>query len=144
MKLITMKCCIQEDVGVNKILGRSDRPLNLKRAEGWLKKAYAGAYEEKVMTEPPVKPRGGDIFLYRCREEPEHANDFLCDQFSGFEMSGSNSSSKSSKFVYKRYYKLSDADGNKLPFQKQCLELTARKSTPKKMLIIHYLGDESV
>ena len=107
----------------------------------WLLRAEKGDFEEKVMTAAAVKPKGGEMFLYHCTTL-DHNTDFLCDEYTGFFMGGSNITTGNA--VYKRFYYLKDEDGKtRLPFERHCYEIKIKREEPDKYMIVHYWGNET-
>ena len=121
-------CCeLLQDDGPNLILGYTQKPLEMQYVQNWLILAEHGrAYKDKIMTEPPVKPKAGQILLYRCHQKKDL--DHNRDQYTGFRMYGSNQS-KPKQPVLKKYFRLEDQDGNIKNFEKATYE---RKSSAKK------------
>ena len=70
-----------QDDGANQILGISNDLIVLKHAKRWLLNAEQGEYQEKVMTKAPVRPKGGQIILFRCSKVGDTT--FLKDQYQG-------------------------------------------------------------
>lgn len=105
--------------------------------------------DASIMSEPPVRPHGGQVFLYRApTERVEQLMDFRCDQYR-WVSKGSNQHTKR-KFncgIVKRYYYIKDPNGTGKEtlsgFSKHiyCLRY---QNNGQRLFLIHYIGDHSL
>lgn len=101
----------------------------------------------KVISLPPVLPKGGEVYVYRsCSEDPKHQMDFHFDHYR-WVSKGSNLHMRRNNIprVTKRYYYLKHPHGSR----KQSLTgfkrhvYCLRESTElRKLYVIHYIGNE--
>ncbi|XP_048249888.1 uncharacterized protein LOC124128376 [Haliotis rufescens] len=96
----------------------------------------------RVIREPPVKPRGGQVFLYHYTEESKK-DDWRCDQYH-FKHDGLRKQPRTNPRFYKNFFILrtnnSKAKGDKR-FKKHAYILIGDH---KNLVLFQYLGDESV
>ncbi|XP_077186259.1 tripartite motif-containing protein 54 isoform X2 [Paroedura picta] len=103
--------------------------------------------ERKVISLPPVLPKGGEVYVYRSPfEDPKRHMDFRFDHYK-WVSKGSNVKMHRNHIprVMKRYYYLKDPNGSTKQslsgFKKHvyCLREAAES---RKLYVIHYLGNE--
>ncbi|XP_071095704.1 uncharacterized protein [Haliotis cracherodii] len=96
----------------------------------------------RVIREPPVKPRGGQVFLYHYTEESK-IDDWRCDQYH-FKHDGLRKQPRTNPKFYKNFFIVrtnhSKAKGDKR-FKKHAYILIGDH---KNLVLFQYLGDESV
>ncbi|XP_070546015.1 uncharacterized protein [Ptychodera flava] len=101
------------------------------------------------INEPPVRPQGGDVYLYKARSKEEE-RDFRFDQYRWISK-GCNIHSKrdNNPPVRKRYYYLKDPNGKGKDslsgFKRHVYNIVNRERDDAPLLfLIHYIGDASL
>ena len=101
--------------------------------------------ESKVITLPPVKPKGGDIFVIRS----EHVDDWKCDQYMWMRDGLRKFQHKDvevSKINYKLWLPGVEINyGRKRPnYSLQFKKLGHWLHSDSHLVLVHYLGDETI
>ena len=101
--------------------------------------------ESKVITLPPVKPKGGDIFVIRS----EHVDDWKCDQYMWMRDGLQKFQHKNlefSKINYKlRLPGVEINSGRKRPnYSLKLKKLGHWLHSDPHFVLVHYIGDETI
>ena len=99
---------------------------------------------DKVMFTPPIKPKGGEVFVFSNNGNLEKANDWRADKYIWVNRSGFGVPRGSKSFWRIGYYISSgpnDKNGNP-KFMRVAYFFKDKPEWP--FVLIHYLGDESV
>ena len=108
------------------------------RLANWLKKAENGKLKDFIMTTPPIRPKGGEIFLYRCKNLLDE--DYRRDGYTGMASSYNNYRFKSK--LDRITCQLRDKKKKIIPgFKKQIVSLRKHSGRPNKMKLLWYSGE---
>ena len=125
---------------LNKVFRFVDGSLDDTDVRRWLSKAENCQYEEFIMEHAPIKPKAGEIFLYRCKGLEDKK--FLADMYTGFGSNGNNL--KFSSDFSRCYFAYRDRSKKTIPgFSKDVIWLRKYQDKPKKVVLIHYKGNLS-
>lgn len=99
-------------------------------------------YDKYIMDGPAVRPKGGEMYLYRCKKDKDF--DYRRDQYTGLRSRGSNKGNEKTN-LHRWYYKLLDAEKQVIKgFHRD--EVCLRKSLAKedKVIAVMYFGDHRI
>ncbi|XP_065656541.1 uncharacterized protein LOC100202561 isoform X2 [Hydra vulgaris] len=94
-----------------------------------------------IINQPPVKPKGGEVFIY-LPDTVEEQENYKCDQYRWLN-SGPKEIPRKNPLVKKQYFIGKLPHGKTQAFQKHCYVLVSDHRSPYPVLL-HYIGDESV
>lgn len=97
--------------------------------------------EYTTINQPPIKPKGGEVFLYLPFSQDEQDN-YKCDQYRWLN-SGPKEIPRKNPLVKKQYFIGKLPQGKTQAFQKHCYILVDEQRSPYPVLL-HYIGDETV
>ena len=115
----------------------SYKELSDKRLVKWLEEAERGKHDDKIMSHAPIKPKGSQVFLYRCKGAND--KDYLRDEYTGLISNGTNYKNKSD--LDKHWYNLYVGDKTVKGFAKYVYWLRANRNKADKVVLIHYEGN---
>ncbi|XP_046358515.2 uncharacterized protein LOC124136592 isoform X2 [Haliotis rufescens] len=93
----------------------------------------------RVIRQPPVKPRAGDVFLYHFTEESKK-DDWKCDQYH-FHHDGTRKQPKRNPKFNKTFFVIRTSHGKDSRFKKHAYILLGDSGN---LVLFQYLGDHSV
>lgn len=114
--------------------------LSLNEATNILHRAEKGEYENDINIRVPVRPRGGDVILYRKKKASDI--DYRCDQYV-WRNGGNNRYHTATIETYYRIVSTSAPASHK-GFAKSVFQLKKPANILNPIVLIHYTGDETI
>ena len=136
MKFFTLQLFFLQISSPNIVLATVKGELCDNDLKKWLKRAEGGKMSDFLMTTPPVKPKGGDVILYKCKSLDDDG--YKCDQYTGFQ-NGGNNTRFASKFT-RIYFVLREGRTIIKGFKKEVIFLRKYTTKPDKVILVHYMG----
>lgn len=118
--------------------------MGSKEILNYLQEAENGRFKLNIITTPPVKARGGDLFMYRCSEPKDI--DYLADQYR-WKNKGGTQSRTSSPLIATYYATMIETGKNPITsndFRKIIYVLRKPINDEHPCVLLFYIGDESI
>ena len=97
----------------------------------------------KISTIPPMKPKGGELYVYCHGGDDTKLHDWSCDGYQWVNKNG-HPLPKKAPVLWRKTYYVSTSKGDSVGNNKFVRRMYVLKDSPVHYRIIHYIGDETV